>query len=222
MTTIDSAPPAESSIPAGMGTACSGHYGAAGKSGPDQGKDPGTWRPLLAGTNGVIAAVFATCWPLAELKAGPAVQDTASPAESTIRFDIPAQDLAPALGAFTRQSRVQFLYEGDLAKNLRSAPVNGAYPPVQALQILLTGTPLQSHFTGPRTVTLKRKSQPVELENPSGNATLLGKVTVSAKATTGYDPNDPYDQTYAIANSTSATKTDTPIMDTPVSVQVEY
>lgn len=34
------------------------------------------------------------------------------------------------------------------------------------------------------------------------------------------DPNDPYNKAYTVRNSSTATKTDTPIFDTPVSVQV--
>ena len=34
------------------------------------------------------------------------------------------------------------------------------------------------------------------------------------------DPNDPYNKDYKVTNATTATKTDTPIMETPVSIQV--
>ncbi|NOS75464.1 MAG: TonB-dependent siderophore receptor [Methyloglobulus sp.] len=48
--------------------------------------------------------------------------------------------------------------------------------------------------------------------------TELGAVTVTGEAV--QDPNDPYNKSYTVTNSSIATKTDTPIMETPVSIQV--
>ena len=62
-----------------------------------------------------------------------------------------------------------------------------------------------------------------QAQSSTGDATL-GKVTVEADAGDLYDDpnwaNDPYNKAYTTRNSTTATKTDTPIFDTPVSVQV--
>lgn len=56
------------------------------------------------------------------------------------------------------------------------------------------------------------------------NDATLEKVTVEADSDDPYDdPNwatDPYNKAYTVKNSSTATKTDTPIFDTPVSVQV--
>ncbi|WP_181049965.1 TonB-dependent siderophore receptor, partial [Methylobacter tundripaludum] len=51
----------------------------------------------------------------------------------------------------------------------------------------------------------------------AGSTTLSG---VTVKGQRQYDPNDPYNTDYAVPNANSATKTDTPIMETPVAVQV--
>ncbi|NOU45320.1 MAG: TonB-dependent receptor plug domain-containing protein [Methyloglobulus sp.] len=60
--------------------------------------------------------------------------------------------------------------------------------------------------------------------DPSSGGATLEKVTVEADASDPYDDpnwaNDPYNKAYTIRNSSTATKTDTPIFDTPVSVQV--
>jgi iron complex outermembrane recepter protein len=57
---------------------------------------------------------------------------------------------------------------------------------------------------------------------PNSNAdTTLPKVTVEADSE--YDPEyyaDPYNKDYVIPNATAGTKTDTPIMETPLNVQV--
>lgn len=46
------------------------------------------------------------------------------------------------------------------------------------------------------------------------------KVVAKANADSDQDPNDPYNKTYTVTNSSTATKTDTPIIETPVSIQV--
>ncbi len=53
-------------------------------------------------------------------------------------------------------------------------------------------------------------------------STTLPNITVEAKFDP-YDPtntNDPYNKSYSVSNSSTSTKTDTPIMETPASIQV--
>jgi iron complex outermembrane receptor protein len=175
----------------------------------------------LAGKSAAIAAALAIFVPLASVRAeSEPVGKAATTAEAPIQFDIPAQDLSRALSAFTAQSHIQVLYEGDVAEGLRSAPLKGAYTPERALKALLTGTPVHARFTGARTVTLERAAQSPSPESDAGGAVVLGKVTVSATAADGYDSNDPYNPDYSRPNAITATKTDTPLIETPVSVQV--
>jgi iron complex outermembrane receptor protein len=134
---------------------------------------------------------------------------------ATVRFDIPAQDLVPALTAFSLQSRLHILYEGAIAQGLHSTPLKGSYPLQQALRILLSGTPLRAGFVDERTVTLERKAtSAIDV----ADTVTLGDITVEGK--TSYDVNDPYNTEYTVQNSSTATKTDTPLMETPVSIQV--
>lgn len=55
----------------------------------------------------------------------------------------------------------------------------------------------------------------------TGGVTTLETVTVTATpaASGGYNPKNPYDKNYSISDSFAATKTDTPIMETPVAIQ---
>lgn len=46
----------------------------------------------------------------------------------------------------------------------------------------------------------------------------LKAMTVTGEAVN--DPNDPYNKSYTVTNSSTATKTDTPIIDTPMSIEV--
>lgn len=144
-----------------------------------------------------------------------AYSDAAAP-DKILQFNIPAQSLSSALTRFSADTRLQVLYEGDVADKLKAPALNGAYTPAQALEKLLGGTGLKSRYTNDKTITIEAPSsqnQPQKLNTPT-----LKAMTVVAKAV--QDPNDPYNKSYTVTNSFTATKTDTPIMETPVSIQV--
>jgi iron complex outermembrane receptor protein len=61
------------------------------------------------------------------------------------------------------------------------------------------------------------KNQP-PAKTPDTVTVELKAMTVEEEAI--QDPNDPYNKSYTVTNSSTATKTDTPIIETPVSVQV--
>ncbi|WNV06001.1 TonB-dependent receptor [Candidatus Methylospira mobilis] len=143
-----------------------------------------------------------------------ASENPASPTrpETVMQFDIPAQDLPSALAAFSAQGHIQILYEGSIAQGLRSAPLTGGYTPGKAMQRLLAATGLQPRFTGADTVTLEYK--------PITRVDTIGKVTVSASDAGGTAFDLPEDRlNYALPNASTATKTNTPIMETPASIQ---
>ncbi|NOU21665.1 MAG: TonB-dependent siderophore receptor, partial [Methyloglobulus sp.] len=84
-----------------------------------------------------------------------------------------------------------------------------------------------------RTVTLERMPASLiktgntqtqqEPQSNSGEGQVMPKVTVEADAEYDYDPEyyaDPYNKDYVIPNATAGTKTNTPIMETPLNVQV--
>jgi len=129
------------------------------------------------------------------------------------RFNIPAQPLADAINAFISSSDWQVGYPADLAKNCLSNNLNGNYTPQQALHILLQGTGLNYRMTGENKATLEK----VAVSEPQ-SATTMPAVTVTGKGF--YDSTDPYNSDYRLPNATTGTKTDTPIMETPFSVQV--
>lgn len=134
-------------------------------------------------------------------------------AEQLIGFDIPAQALSSALNAYADAANIQLSYPSALTTGLRSTGVSGQFTAQQALQKLLTGTGLVPRSTGRGSITLEKAST-VE---PHSNSTMPA-VTVTGK--TLYDSTDPYNQDYRLPNASTATKTDTPIMETPFSVQV--
>lgn len=140
----------------------------------------------------------------------------AAPAKA-MPFNIPAQSLSSALTRFSADTRLQVLYEGDMADKLQAPALNGSYTPAQALEKLLGGTGLKYRYTNNKTITLEAPSSQNSLGQTSNTPTLKA-MTVTGK--TKYDATDPYDKHYAAPNSSFATKTDTPIMETPLNIQV--
>jgi iron complex outermembrane receptor protein len=151
--------------------------------------------------------------PVVLFAAGPNSYAADTAPAKAIQFNIPAQSLSSALTRFSAETRLQVLYEGDVADILQAPALHGAYTPEQALEKLLGGTGLKYRFSNDKTITLEAPTS----QNQS-NALTLKTMTVVGKA--GYDDNDPYNPSYNRANATTATKTDTPIMLTPASVQV--
>ncbi len=130
-----------------------------------------------------------------------------------IHFDIPSNNLATALLTYSEATGIQLNYPQTLVSGLKSSSVTGDYTPEQALQKLLVGANIAYHYVDKDAIALA--------EAPKENSTIgntLKPVTVSGKAV--YDPNDPYNADYSRPNATTATKTDTPIMETPASIQV--
>lgn len=145
-----------------------------------------------------------------------ATTNTSSAKSATHSFNIAKQPLYAALNTLAEQAGVQFVFTEEMVKGLSSPGVRGQLSIEEALTQTLKGTGLGYQISNGNTVTLETK--PVEV--PSGNAapSALPAVKVLGKAV--YDSNDPYNTDYNRSNATTATKTDTPIMETPVSVQV--
>lgn len=144
-------------------------------------------------------------------------------------FHIPAQNLSGALSAYAEAADVQLSYPASQTSGLSSNGIDGEYTPQQALQRLLAGTGLTAKQTDNGTITLTEKGgliQVADTSTPGIEGQTLPKVTVEADSESEADPYDPisttspFNKSYAVSNSSTATKTDIPIMDTPASVRV--
>jgi len=129
-------------------------------------------------------------------------------------YQIRSQTLDKALVDFSLKSGLQIIADGKLTSGITSPGVSGRYSQEQALQKLLAGTGVTVQTNRNGTVTLEKAAVPA----PQSGETTLKAMTVTGEAV--QDPNDPYNNSYTVTNSSTATKTDTPIMDTPVSIQV--
>ncbi|WP_238527257.1 TonB-dependent siderophore receptor [Methylomonas methanica] len=141
----------------------------------------------------------------------PTLSSAAEPA--TVGFDIPAQSLAGALTRFSAATGLQVLYDGDLAQNIGAPALKGNYSAEQALRKLLQGSGLNYRFSNGNTVTLEKAA----VAAPQ-SANTMPAITVTGRNV--YDSTDPYNTAYTVANSSTALKTDAPLMETPVNVQI--
>jgi iron complex outermembrane receptor protein len=130
--------------------------------------------------------------------------------EQKHHFDIPAQSLGSALQTLAAQSGAPMLYAEQTAAGKQSPRLVGDYSTAEAADKLLAGSGLVHGVAANGTVTVKPAS--------NTDPTTLKPMTVVGK--NKLDPNDPYNKSYAVTNSSTATKTDTPVMETPISIQV--
>jgi iron complex outermembrane receptor protein len=110
------------------------------------------------------------------------------------------------------ETHIQIFSDGDALKGKQTSGIQGDFTAREALQKLLTGTGLTFTFTADDAVAVKAA------ETGSNATSTLPAVTVAGKAV--YDSTDPYNPDYKLPNASTGTKTDTPIMETPFSVQV--
>lgn len=127
-------------------------------------------------------------------------------------YHIGGGSLGQALSQFARDAGILFTGESKLTDGKTSKGLDGEYTVEEGFRKLLAGSGLTYTITDDNAVAIK------VAESGSDAASTLPAVKVLGKAV--YDPNDPYNMDYNPSNATSATKTDTPIMETPVNIQV--
>ncbi len=125
-------------------------------------------------------------------------------------FDIPAQDLQPALGRFEQQAGLKLLYSSEVIQGRRTSGVQGNYAPRDALRLLLAGSGVIYSFNEDETVTLKR------VVSDDSDAVQLDPITVGARAESPVGP----DQGFVADRTVTGTKTDTPLIENPQSISV--
>lgn len=128
-------------------------------------------------------------------------------------YHIAGGSLGHALRQFASNAGIFFTAESTLTDGKVSQGLDGEYTVAEGFRKLLAGSGLDYVFKDDRSVTLK-----VAESQPGAGSSTLPAVTVRGQAE--YDSTDPYNTNYSIRNSTTATKTDAPIFDTPVTVQV--
>lgn len=84
--------------------------------------------------------------------------EEAGDADRKIRFDIPSQALSTALIAYAEQANVQLIVPAEALAGLTAMALRGEFDAKTALGTLLAQSNLGFEVTGPRTITVRRKS----------------------------------------------------------------
>ena len=122
--------------------------------------------------------------------------------EATYDFNIPAQSASQVLNALSKQTGLQPFFTEDSVKGVQSPGVKGKFSLREALGKALAGTGLSYQFTAEKAVAIKAV--------PAEKVAQLATIEVRGETEKGY----------AVRRAATATKTDTPLMETPASVQV--
>ncbi len=162
--------------------------------------------------------------------------EPAAPASPVMRFDIPSTSLSGGLAQFAEQSGWQVFYSSELTDGLSTQGVSGTHSAGEALQILLRETGLGFSFVDAQTVTLKpahtipappAPAAPIQqnLADPpmrQGEKQPQAQKPVKVPEIVVKDVTERDDDatSYVAAAGSTATRTDTPLIQVPQSVGV--
>lgn len=151
-----------------------------------------------------LAIALASGLPLVAVHAETAVQ------QQVLTFDLPAASLGETLNAIARQSGQVISLDPQLVSGKRASAVRGSMTAQQAMQQALAGSGLQLVVTAGGSFSVIPASE---------NA---GALELSPSHITGMAQENPLGQVsgYLATRSTTATKTDTPLMETTQSISV--
>jgi outer-membrane receptor for ferric coprogen and ferric-rhodotorulic acid len=180
--------------------------------------ETGNGLPAITRSRAVPAALFLATSLLALTAALPQAQaETAERPQlaqaERIAFNIPAQPLSGALASFSRQAGLQVTMDAAIAQGKNANPVNGSMSPAEALERLLAGSGLTWLQVDAKTIELRRP------QTTGDGALQLSPVRVEGARSA--DPGKSEGTgSYTIGSSSSATKLDLSIRETPQSVTV--
>lgn len=122
-------------------------------------------------------------------------------------FDLPAQPLSAALDSVADTSGIKLMYADAAVQGLKTQAVRGRMTADEALKRVLARNGLRHEWVDKTLVAVKEDPQA-----PKDASVALDLVSVT-------DSAEDENPGYAAIRTSTATKTDTPIMETPVSIQ---
>lgn len=153
-----------------------------------------------------ITGTFRLYWPAIMLPF--LVMMTSAQADDTLfKFDLPSQPLIQSLEQFQKTTGINIVYAPRELENYRSSAIQGQYTPRQAIRMLLAEHRLNAEFVSDSMIAVK----------PVAALQQLPEMIVTGEL----DPDSlsPYNTRYLRNNSVTATRTNTPVMETPFSIQ---
>ncbi|MDN5941606.1 MAG: TonB-dependent receptor [Nitrospira sp.] len=171
------------------------------------------WREV-----GIGIGIFALLTTMAMASARSAFAQT-----EMVTVNIPPQELSSALTALAEQTQLQLLYASELASGRTTAGVTGTMTPQEATRQLLEGTGLQFTFTDAKTVTLQSAlpagaavgGAAIVAEGAKSKPIKVPEILVKDVRQRNNDTTS-----YVAEEASTATRTDTPIIQVPQSVGV--
>lgn len=138
-------------------------------------------------------------------------------------FHISGGTLSHTLSQFAGSAGIVLSADARLTDGKASRGLNGQFSVAEGLSTLLAGSGLTYQYTANGSVLVAQAPKPVENLNQA-EPTELPAVKVTGEAVYAEDEpnkeNDPFTKSYTTTNAVAATKTNTPIFDTPMSIQV--
>jgi catecholate siderophore receptor len=149
------------------------------------------------------------CALLATTYTAAAAAETASSQRATQdttarRFDLPAQPLADVLTAFAKEAGVTIRLDASIQPGVQAPALSGVFTLPDAVSTLLGTSGLQARFLANRTVVIAR--------SPADGSPVYNLRPVEVLGVRN--------QGYSTVRTSSATKTETPLRDTPQSISV--
>ncbi|MFF7710860.1 TonB-dependent siderophore receptor [Pseudomonas sp. NPDC007930] len=136
----------------------------------------------------------------------------AAQAAPSAHFEIAAGDLGQALNRFAEQAGLALAFDPALVSGRHTAGLSGDYNSSEAIARLLAGSGLQA-------VPIAAGRYRVEAAPEQGNGTVQLQSTNITSSYASDSVNEPI-VGYVATRSLSATKTDTPLIETPQSISV--
>ncbi|WP_426389458.1 TonB-dependent siderophore receptor [Variovorax sp. R-27] len=161
--------------------------------------------------NAALAAAFGsvlTVWaPLASAQAQASGQAVAQ----VFDVKVPSQALGAALNELSRQTSVQVFAAGEVVAGTNSRAVQGRLTVDQALGQMLAGTSLEATRAANGSFTIRRTA---DLASSQGTLPAVQVVANADESPTGPVTG------YVARRSSTATKTDTPVLEVPQSISI--
>lgn len=145
--------------------------------------------------------------------------------QSTINYDITADNLNDALVKFASLSGLEVVFSTDLIRGIQSSPVKGQLTVEQALTAILKHTGFSYRFIDSDTITLQAAVNTQSTPQATDSSTLdtinvIGtQISQTYNFQHGTEVSDDTPQSYRASHAITATRTDTPVMQIPQSLQ---
>ncbi len=125
----------------------------------------------------------------------------------TFSFNLPSQSLSNTLNSLADVTGTKLIYADEMMQGKLAPPLQGDFTLAQALNRVLNDTKLSYELVDNRMIAIKPN-------NPE--STRLPEITVRSEP----EQDSPYNTRYRVSEAVTATKTNTPIMETPMAIQV--